>query len=794
MSFLLLFLYLAHCSIYLFLLKDDSFILSPGDFSYGYTYGLFEKIIIVKLPCFGLKVTGALVSLGFRLYYFRPDQILPLLAQILMLAFSFASDYLEKKEDVKTYRSFSQYKANLKKFKTLLTNELPTSVLILSADLKQILFQNEALVKNINLQMPSVKEHDFVFDWLRCSSIDPKGLNDESPKDSPSSPKEWTKNWSVLHFLRIISNNQNNSTFKQKKHQFNAEFHPDSSTSRKAYEIEISSLLWDEKEALVLTFNDITDYFQNLTMKVADANKNKMLAMISHELKTPLNGILGVVNILKKELTQPHLLQYLSICKSSSELLLNLVNSILDLQKIRDNKFILKLSKDNLHHLLMEIFDLFKFQFDQKSLDLQLIISPKVPEFIVTDQNRLRQILINLIGNSLKFTYKGGVIITASYLEGYINIKVADTGIGISQEDQKKLFKMYGRLDQADPSVNTQGTGFGLEVSNQLAKLLVGDQNQKGIEVESQQGKGTTFSFKIKDCSQSLQEGSLENFSETDLKYHEPRVFDENVENISARMSAYSLFSSCVLSEKPLGPETGRSVCLNPKRNSIIENNGPRALELDSFDLLLNNEAFSPKHFYNQKSHLLTPFNKERSPASRRHSRKLEKSGSRKSSYHRSFSKMAIQASPKSASKILLVDDNPFNLLVAKTMLEGLKYSVVTALNGKLAIEEVVKEANFCLILMDIQMPVIDGYEATRELRRMMERKEIPEIPIVALSANDSEEDKIRSKEAGMCTHLSKPLHEESLKIVLDEILGKNPLENDENTMNLHPQEFELRY
>ena len=127
---------------------------------------------------------------------------------------------------------------------------------------------------------------------------------------------------------------------------------------------------------------------------------------------------------------------------------------------------------------------------------------PDIPEYIVTDQNRLRQVLINLIGNALKFTFTGGVMISASTdpnKEGYVNFKVADTGPGIKEEDKKKLFKMYGRLDQPDPKLNTQGVGFGLEISDQLARLLAVDYEAGGIKLESQEGKGTTFYFSIKD-------------------------------------------------------------------------------------------------------------------------------------------------------------------------------------------------------------------------------------------------------------------------------------------------------
>jgi len=338
---------------------------------------------------------------------------------------------------------------------------------------------------------------------------------------------------------------------------------------------------------------------------------------------------------------------------------------------------------------------------------------------------------------------------------------------------------MYGRLDQPDPTVNTQGTGFGLEISDQLARLLSDDMENGGVKVESKEGVGTTFSFSIKDkvCYEHNKDDN-DSCYDSEMKYYEPGIFEEDIEDISVKMSPYSSPSYAIYSEKTLIPRGSRLTDLNCRFMSggNESDGGINDIKSESIEESVGHEYFpqkrtSPKPKFNYKTGLSMD-----SKALTSELGYFERIKSREPSsvlFRRRSSIIPGKV------KILLVDDNTFNLLIAKTLLESLNYSVDTALNGKLAIEEVVKaksssdDSKLCAILMDIQMPVMDGYEATRELKQMMRKREIPDIPIIALSANDSEDDKKRSLEVGMYKFLSKPLKESSLRATLEEIFSR---------------------
>jgi len=689
-------------------------------------------------------------------------------------------DYIREREDKTLFQKFYDYREGLTKFKNLLVSGLPTNVLIMSKCLKKQLFTNNCTQKTAGLEEPldSANSLQTIHKWLNNLIIDKSDRS--TGKESIESQDCQPRSSSLLYFLKDLSDKYVNIIDQkdQQRFQFNvkSQQRKSSDSSPKAFEAQIFPLKWDQNDAIALIFHDVTEQHQNLNLKAADLNKDKMLAMISHELRTPLNGILGVVNILNKEIKDPHQLRCLTICKNSGHLLLNLVNSILDLQQIRDNKFVLKPTRDNLHDLLTGIFDLFKFQFDQKGLYLTLEISEDVPEQVITDQNRLRQILINLIGNAFKFTFEGGVDIIVTLdpeREGFIHFKVKDSGTGIKEEDMKKLFKMYGRLDQADPHTNIQGVGLGLEISDQLARLLANDAEKGGIKVESQVGEGTTFFFSIQDNGIVIQ-GALSESQE--INYHEPRIFAEDIEDITLKISPYFCRDTVFNSERapfqstPLELMDQRStqafLPLSSFRSSTEQQISFRPLRHQSSQggLQINNR------FLDQSRGLISPL----------FTKRLKKGKS--SDIFSAISPTKVEKGTRSnidsseKVRILVVDDNPFNLLVAKHVVERLGYEVKTVLSGQLAIEEVKKceeKQGFGVILMDLQMPIMDGYEVTRILKEMMRNKEVEEIPIIALSANDSKNDKNRCKEVGMYDHIAKPLDEEQLRRILEDVLSE---------------------
>ena len=285
---------------------------------------------------------------------------------------------MQEKQERKVFQEIHDYRESLTKFKDLVSSGLSANLLILTTDLTEELLISDSLAEMAKAKETQEIQKEEVFGvlpWLEELIIEKNSLQEITQQNEQKQ--------SALSVLREIRS-RNSFPRSQQKLAFNARIQDNG--TQKAFGIKVFSTIWDDKDALVLILNDITDHYLTISLQVADRNKDKMLAMISHELRTPLNGILGVVNILKKDIKEPQQRRHLTVCHNSGELFLNLVNSILDLQQIRDNKFSLKFTKDDLSELLGNVYDLFKFQFDQKDLYLKFEVSPEVPELIITDK------------------------------------------------------------------------------------------------------------------------------------------------------------------------------------------------------------------------------------------------------------------------------------------------------------------------------------------------------------------------------------------------------------------------
>jgi len=406
-----------------------------------------------------------------------------------------------------------------------------------------------------------------------------------------------------------------------------------------------------------------------------------------------LNSILGMINIIKDSTKDANTLRNLKICETSCNLLQSLVNSILDLNLIRANKIQLNLQKIEFRELLKDITRLFEFQCQEKGITLNQKVSSSVSRYLFTDKARLTQILINLIGNALKFTMKGGIFITAKEdNQGYIELAVEDTGVGIKEEDHDKLFKIFGKLEQADTIVNKHGVGLGLTISDNLSKLLCRDEQLAGITVKSIFNKGSCFSFIINTSLDDSDQKAL---------IKRPREVPSLVKLETLNFFTLGSFS-----------------------------------EIGHIDSKMKNYISSPVK-------TLNPHHKLRS---------------------------TIQ---KPKKYILIVDDNPLNLFVAEKLVSSQQeYKVKTALSGEIAIDLFLNNNHttepIALILMDLQMPVMDGYVTTKALRDLMQKNKVPEVPILALTANDTENDKKMCLKVGMLGLLSKPLQIEQLLSILN--------------------------
>jgi len=740
-------------------------------FFIGYSLAQTQRLLDFRATNAKVIITFSAIFLLVKFLIIVPPNV----SIIFLVVFSESFHIILGFKAEKVYRSLHhnlyKSKTQLEKFKIFLTEFLPNQMAIFTQDLRLIPFINNAFkksfhcknadqlkssLKNLALDEQEIDKHKNLLKLIGCSRNGSSiklltllekimarihlikdielldfqvyedqlcfDLKDEKRVPNPKEEKIET----TERPLGTHENEENNN----KNHL---------STARRVFKVRIIPLVWDDQNSFCLILDDVTHERTIMELKIADRNKDLVIAMVSHELRTPLNGILGLLEIIGKSLRQPEIRPYLEACKNSGLMLLNLVNSILDMSQIRENKLQLTYTRICLLDLLDEVKSLFDHFCKAKSLYFNIEVHPDVPFDIITDETRLRQILINLAGNAFKFTFKGGILIKVD-LENKqpcrLKFTIQDTGIGIKKEDLQKLFKLFGRLEQHNKKINTHGVGLGLTISNTIVMQMDPSQEKRGIQVSSELGEGTAFSFIISADSQMInpQRDLIQDQSCLSVEDETENPFD-----IFERLNAYDIQSegqkSPTLRAELLRSKTriqSKHLLTNlDSKSSIPAGGGPDTLV-----------KFNP---------LLAPAE----PSQNLPSSKIK--------------------NPQSLFKnlgCLIVDDNPFNLMVATNIMQEQGFTITTALNGLEALQKV-KEHQFSLILMDCQMPVMDGYETTRQLKTMMKSGEICETPVVALTANnrDEEHDKL-CEEAGMDDIIGKPLNKAELNAKLKQLLS----------------------
>ena len=706
----------------------------------GYTFALVYSVTSHFFPRFRNKLLFLSASIAGRYIIMEPDGYNNVIGVIILDIFLILYFYLSERNTRSLFKIFHDYREDFAKFKTLFAYHLPQHIVILSNDLEKKFFVNNSFKTHFKAQSLSQIKSILSQLVINMETFDKNDFADY--QFDP--PIETTANLSLIDFFTqykdSINTNSNIACFNVQNVQQETN---DSDEAPCNYSAKAFHLKWDDSDSLVIMLDDLTQQETILALKIADENKDKVLATVSHELRTPINGILGVVQLIESEFQDPHLISFIKTAKVCSTLLLNLVNSILDLTQIRKNCIKLNPTLFKLSLMLEEIESIFKPQCISKNLQFKINVDETIPESIISDRNRITQIIINLLANALKFTFKGKITVSifSTDRDDEIRVKIEDTGIGIKEEDQPKLFKMFGKVE-ATSKINTQGVGLGLTISQNLVVLLNPHKTDAKIDFSSVYKEGTTFSFtlytKFKDDDQDSQvEIPISHFKSEDLNLNQSidsAWYNELMsENYSPRESTDTKKQINLAYQPP------RSLFQSISPTNIRRNNQDDNVKKSISGVVTTVQSVcfddpppGPEIFKEKMSIYVTPVQEQIS--------------------------------------VLVVDDNTFNILVLSNFLKKNGFKVVSAFNGEEAIEKVKEQDRFSffrLIFMDCQMPVMDGYETSQRLIEMMNKGNIIKTPIIALTADICEESIQKCYQSGMVEHLMKPTSKDCLKTAL---------------------------
>ena len=676
-----------------------------GSISLMLPFQLFSVLVLISRANWILSWISYIISVVYlvvRTYNFddtKNFQQALLGTFIIILNFSIIS-YKQEKNHREYFKLLDDSNENLKQFKVILQSILPLPIFIANYQEKKLEFFNKSARKllfkynknipNANLDMKkdyssafldkndnySLESLENIFKSFRIIEENSEVVTiSKIPLGLAEIVKTFIeKECKTNDFLTInIASNDNASN--------NAKIiNDDFSFSKIRYfELKSAKIKWENKICIIFIFNDNTNAKRLAELTNVEKYKNQMLATISHDLRTPLNGIIGMMTSVLSVAFDKESQKNLNIGIRSANLLNYLINDILDYSQIAYRKLRMNIEKVNIDLLVTEILDLISFQAKKKNLDLKLDIDVQGKNFILSDPTRLTQILLNLLGNSIKFTVSGGNIclkitnlgenITRSSIYKF---SVIDTGIGIHDEDTSKLFELFGKLNQENAEINKTGIGFGLSISHNLAKMLYNEKDS-GIHVESEFGKGSNFWFKI-DGGHINDEDFLSINEKNDC---------ENGELIT-KIKPYENIFFC------------NSVDIKPE----------------------------PSNF-----------------------------------------------------RILIVDDDPVNIMIMEKYLQFFNINYVSAMNGLEAVETIKKEVIenndiISAILMDCNMPIMDGFKATEKIQELLKKNRKTEIPIIAVTANATNADMDLCLNSGMKTFLPKPVRRKDLGETLKNLLN----------------------
>ena len=473
--------------------------------------------------------------------------------------------------------------------------------------------------------------------------------------------------------------------------------------------------------------------------------EQRFLATVSHEIRTPLNGILGMASLLAETELTPAQSDYVSAIRQSGARLLDLLNNVLDYARMDAAGVELEITRVDLKRLSQEVVELLSPRAHAKGLDVCVRCAPDFPHTVLLDDGRVRQILFNLVGNSIKFTETGGVLVDLGITQSgeKLKIDIVDSGPGLSDEAQSRLFSAFEQAEARHRNIDG-GVGLGLTIVKRLIDAMDGE-----IEITSTPGMGARFRITL------------------DLDGAEPRSDAQTAPaHEPMRIGLAGLSPPLILSLSSMAEQAGHKPVLSGCEQNV--------------DVWLADASLPPREL--QRLSKLSPVLAMIRPEDREHVEALRTHGCRgylmrpvrESSLFEQI-RQSGQSEPstdlettdelRTSTRILVADDNAVNAMIATRTLEKAGFQCTTAATGAEALEAV-EMTDFACILMDLRMPVMDGFEAMRQIRELPEQKS--SVPIIAISAEINPDVEKAARAAGADAVAAKPLDAHTLRSIVE--------------------------